>query len=253
MNKKFSLLSATYNNSQYLESWAKSILYQNYRPLEVVVVNDCSIDNTKKILSKYFNEFQKADIEYKYVENDIRKYYASTLKIAMQNATGEYFGILDTDDMLAKKACTVVSRVYDDNPNVAWIYTQFKIFNSKMKPKKKGFSSHPGKESLLDLGKRKRHGASHWRTFSNRVPDKNLLFKEGQTKSVDKYMWYILEEISQGMFVDKVCYNYRQGVPNCISKSGGCIEEWKKVIKEASDRRKKNKIKPIPILKYKGK
>lgn len=252
MGCKFSLLSATFNNEKYLKSWAKSILYQDYRPLEVVIVNDLSEDNTIIVLDEYRKKFEDNGIEVKIINNVERKFYASSLKIAMQNATGEYFGILDTDDMLGKGACSLISKIYEENINIAWIYTQFDIYNEKMKFKKKGFSSLPKNESLLDLGKKRKHGASHWRTFSNRVPNKSLLFSDGQKKSVDKFMWYVLEEMCQGMFVNKVCYLYRQGVPNCISKSGGCIEEWQKVIKEAEDRREKHKLSPIPIVEYKG-
>ena len=43
MNDKFTLLTAFYNGSQYLNDWVQSISNQCYRPLEVVFVNDCSL------------------------------------------------------------------------------------------------------------------------------------------------------------------------------------------------------------------
>ena len=56
INKKFTILTSAYNSSLYLNEWAKSIIKQDYRPLEVVLVNDRSKDNTKKFqkLTEYF-------------------------------------------------------------------------------------------------------------------------------------------------------------------------------------------------------
>ena len=43
---KFTILTSAYNSSKFMQSWAKSILVQKHRPLEVIFVNDCSKDDT---------------------------------------------------------------------------------------------------------------------------------------------------------------------------------------------------------------
>ena len=118
-----------------------------------------------------------------------------------------------------------------------------------MKIKRRGFSCHPGKYgSLLDMGIAGKHGFSHWRTFSNRCLRPDKLFKDGLKCAVDKYMGYRLEENGIGMFVDKICYKYRQRLSYSISTSEPTRKVWKQIIKEASNRRKNNNIKIFPII-----
>lgn len=50
MNKKISVALCTYNGEQYIEEQLKSIALQTVLPLEIVVCDDCSSDNTLKII-----------------------------------------------------------------------------------------------------------------------------------------------------------------------------------------------------------
>ena len=48
MSDKFTILTASRDCSQYLRNWSQSIIEQEYRPLEVVFVDDYSKDDTKR-------------------------------------------------------------------------------------------------------------------------------------------------------------------------------------------------------------
>ena len=101
------------------------------------------------------------------------------------------------------------------------------------------------------MGMKGKHTYSHWRTFSDRYPKLEKIWQQGLRSSVDKFMGYRLEEFGIGMFVDKVCYKYRQGSKGAISHTEKAMKQWEIVKKTAVSRRKKFKIKPKKIIKYK--
>ena len=53
MNNKVSVITATYNAERFIEEMIKSVLLQTYSDLELIIVDDCSKDNTKQIIEKY--------------------------------------------------------------------------------------------------------------------------------------------------------------------------------------------------------
>jgi glycosyltransferase involved in cell wall biosynthesis len=253
-HKKFTILTSSYNSANYLKDWSKSILKQDYRPLEVVFVNDKSTDNTKTVIKDISKKMIGKGVEVKIIHNEKQLYCSSSYKVALKNATGEYFGVLDSDDMLKAHACKYIARLYDDHPEITWIYTQFQIYNHRMISQKKGISNCPPTGvSMLDWGEIPKHAFSHWRTFSNRLPDRDSIFKEGLRCAVDKYMGYRLEELGKGMFSDRICYKYRQRISNSLTTNikGGARSTWKKVVQEALSRRVDQGIKPYPIEIYK--
>jgi hypothetical protein len=63
-------------------------------------------------------------------------------------------------------------------------------------------------------------------------------------------MGYKLEELGTGLFVDRVCYLYRQGVKRSVAASEKTKDTWLKITQEAVQRRIKNNIKAFPILEY---
>ena len=122
-----------------------------------------------------------------------------------------------------------------------------------MKPKKQGFCcAPPTGKSLLDLALEGQHAYSHWRTVSRRLPYIDSIFKNGLRCAVDKYMGYRLEELGPGMFVNKVCYKYREGVKGSISSSFKTKRSWQEIKVEALQRRLNNNIKPFPITASDG-
>jgi len=53
MNKKVSVIMSVYNNEKTLENSIKSVLNQTYKNIELLVIDDCSLDNTPKLLKDF--------------------------------------------------------------------------------------------------------------------------------------------------------------------------------------------------------
>lgn len=94
-----SIIIPIYNVEKYIERCLMSALKQTYRNLEIILINDCTPDNSmeiaKEIISK--SEYSK-DLEVKFISHSVNKGIAATRNTGMRNVTGEYFFFLDSDD-----------------------------------------------------------------------------------------------------------------------------------------------------------
>lgn len=249
MTSVFTLITASFNNLQYLDTWMDSILLQDYRPLRVVFVDDFSNDSTESNFHKYGQKLGQKDIQCNYIRNRKRMFYGSCLKTGYENCKGDFFGCLDADDALMEGAVSSVMNQYNLNPNIQYIYTQFMSCNYELSNMKKGFSSMPPEgSSLLDEGRKNKHCYSHFRTFSNRIERIDKIWGEGMKCAVDKFMGYRLEELAKGMFLDRPCYLWRTGRKDSISKTEPSRATWQRVMLDARKRRAKWNLSPIPII-----
>ena len=91
-NIKFSIIIPTYNSEKYIENCLEKILKQTYKNIEIIVVDDCSTDDTVKMLEKYEN------IKiYKTKENSRQ---GAARNIGLEHCIGDYILFIDSDDSL---------------------------------------------------------------------------------------------------------------------------------------------------------
>ena len=88
-----SVIITTYNGADYLQYSVKSILNQTYKPIELIIINDGSTDNTHEICQK----FLKSNVIYHKNETNIGTYASRNLAITM--ASGEIIAFQDDDDI----------------------------------------------------------------------------------------------------------------------------------------------------------
>jgi glycosyltransferase involved in cell wall biosynthesis len=257
VNDKFTIMTSGYNKSKYLNEWADSIIKQKYRPMEVIFANDKSGDDTLVAIKGIEEKFKANDIEFKLVDNKKQLYCGGSYHNLTNYISGFYVGVLDADDMLAVGAVEYVVKLYKDNPDIYWVYTQFLWCDEQMTRGRKGLNSAPPKgQSLLDLGDKGIHGiGSGFRTFSGKIDRPDKLFGRHLTCAVDKNMGYRLEEFGPGLYTERKCYIHRGhpvGSIDSVSSTKNAMRMWKQVIKEAHSRRKKYNKKARPIRVVNG-
>lgn len=93
MNKKISVIVAVYNTEKYVERCLNSLLNQTYQNLEIIVVEDDSIDNSKEVLKKYSH-----NDKVKLIYNKKNSGLSYSRNVGLENATGSYIGYIDSDD-----------------------------------------------------------------------------------------------------------------------------------------------------------
>lgn len=123
-NPLVSIVIPVYNGSNYMREAIDSALAQTYPHIEVIVVNDGSIDNTDEIAKSYGNK-----IRYFTKENGG---VSTALNLAIKNMQGEYFSWLSHDDVyLPEKIESQINilRNLDDKTTV--IYGGYEYINEK--------------------------------------------------------------------------------------------------------------------------
>lgn len=94
--KLVSVIMPAYNAEKYIEKAIASIVGQEYKNWELVIVNDGSTDRTVEIIEKYVSKYPQQIFLY---HNEKNSGAAVALNNAMHHATGEYLCWLSADDM----------------------------------------------------------------------------------------------------------------------------------------------------------
>ena len=95
---KISVIIPVYNTEKYLEKCLDSIINQTYQDFEIVIINDGSIDNSRKIINKYLNKYQN---KIKCINKE-NNGLSSARNYGIEVARGDYIIFLDSDDYIKK-------------------------------------------------------------------------------------------------------------------------------------------------------
>ena len=90
-----SIIMPTYNCAKFIAESIDSVIAQNYTNWELIIVDDCSKDNTKEILTPYLQKYP--NIRYTCLQENGGPSGARTE--ALKQAKGEYVAFLDSDDL----------------------------------------------------------------------------------------------------------------------------------------------------------
>lgn len=93
MNDLVSIVMPSYNTARYIEDSIRSVLNQSYTNWELIIIDDCSTDNTDNVVSQ-FN-----DRRIKYYKNKKNSGAAVSRNKALANAKGKWIAFLDSDDI----------------------------------------------------------------------------------------------------------------------------------------------------------
>ncbi|MDE3253982.1 MAG: glycosyltransferase family 2 protein, partial [Bacteroidota bacterium] len=113
---------ATYNGSRFLAEQLDSILAQTYRPIELVVVDDNSTDNTWAVLERYASKFPDIRIE----QNRETLGYIKNFEKGMLLAKGDLIALSDQDDRWHPEK---LSLLYEALGNQELIYSNSELMD----------------------------------------------------------------------------------------------------------------------------
>lgn len=94
-DKLVSIITPTYNSAKFISRTIQSVLAQTYQNWEMIIVDDCSKDNTKEIVENYVRNDSR--IQYYLLDKNSGAAVARTT--AMKLAQGSYMAFLDSDDI----------------------------------------------------------------------------------------------------------------------------------------------------------
>lgn len=94
-DKLVSVIMPTYNCGRFIEKTVNTVISQTYKNWELIIVDDCSKDNTEEIIK----QFTLKDNRIKYFRFDSNQGAAKARTKAMNLAKGNYMAFLDSDDL----------------------------------------------------------------------------------------------------------------------------------------------------------
>ena len=125
-NELVSVIIPCFNSENFIEETLNSILCQTYKPLEIIIIDDCSDDNTLKIVKSLLKNFKNKKI----IENQIRS--TKPRNIGIKNASGRYLAFIDHDDIwLENKIVDQVNFHKKTSCDISCTY--YRRFNNKNK------------------------------------------------------------------------------------------------------------------------
>ncbi len=96
MNSLVSIIMPSYNTAKFISETIESVLAQTYSNWELIIVDDCSTDNTDEIVARY------KDKRIKYLKNPNNSGAAVSRNRALRKAEGRWIAFLDSDDLWEK-------------------------------------------------------------------------------------------------------------------------------------------------------
>ena len=94
MNEMVSILMPSYNTGKYITESIQSVQNQTYPNWELLIVDDCSTDNTDEVVRPFL-----VDTRIKYFKNEKNSGAAISRNRALKEAKGEWIAFLDSDDL----------------------------------------------------------------------------------------------------------------------------------------------------------
>jgi glycosyltransferase involved in cell wall biosynthesis len=111
-----SIIIPTYNYAGFLHRAIQSCLNQSYKPVEIIVIDDGSTDNTKEIVQSYGDK-----IVYIRQENSG---VSSARNSGLEHAAGDFIAFLDADDYLTENAIEIRLKALMQNPYAGAVVTE---------------------------------------------------------------------------------------------------------------------------------
>lgn len=120
---KISVILPVYNGEQHVGRAIESILCQTHQDIELIIVNDCSTDNTQSVLEEYAAK----DSRIRLFRNETNQKLPRTLNIGFAQATGDYWTWTSDDNQYHADALEKMCAVLDTMPDIGLVYTDLSV------------------------------------------------------------------------------------------------------------------------------
>ena len=118
-----SIIIPVYNGEKTLAKTLASLYQQTEKNLEIIVVNDGSTDQSKKVFFDFINK-NNSDIPYLFLEQKNKGAPAARNR-GLKEAQGDYLFFCDADAILKEEALSKMLQALSTNPQAAYAYSSF--------------------------------------------------------------------------------------------------------------------------------
>ncbi|MEZ8700426.1 glycosyltransferase family 2 protein [Vibrio cyclitrophicus] len=170
LKPKVSICIVTYNQEEYIEETVMSAINQNVDfDYDILIGDDCSSDNTPKIVERLQKKYPKKIKLHLRCDN---LGAAKNIIDLYKKATGEYIAHLDGDDLMGPNKLSLQTSILDQYENIFYCTHDVSIINNASEQTKSSYRRWPeGEHDLNKLLSQLPFFAHSSKVFRNKVPD----------------------------------------------------------------------------------
>ncbi len=208
---KVSVIIPNYNHEQFLGKRIDSILNQTFQDFELIILDDCSTDNSRQIIEAYSNQPKVSAVIYNEVNSGTT---FKQWKKGVELAKGDFIWIAESDDYAAENFLEVLIQPLLANPEVTVSYCRSE--NVDENNQSMGLCLHP---DVLDAVKWTKDyiedgntEIKHYLQYRNTLPNASaVLFRKPAGLNWDRYIqmrfcgdWRFWQDLIKG---NKIAYS----------------------------------------------
>ncbi len=126
-NELVSIITPSYNTGPFIAETIGSVLAQTYTNWEMIIVDDCSTDNTDEMVARF------KDPRIRYLKNERNSGAAISRNYALREARGKWIAFLDSDDLWLPEKLEKQISFMEEN-KCYFSYTGYAEINEQSRP-----------------------------------------------------------------------------------------------------------------------
>ena len=124
----FSIIIPVYNRSHLICETIDTVLMQSHPDFEIIIVDDGSTENIKKVLDEKYNN--EPGIKYFRKQNEER---GAARNFGLKQSRGDYAVFFDSDDFMKPHYLEVLNKIIVENPGIKLLATKYNYDNNGKK------------------------------------------------------------------------------------------------------------------------
>ena len=213
-----SIIVPVYNSEDYLKVCIDSLINQTYKNLTIILVNDCSTDNSIAILRDYECKYPG---KIKVIDSITNRKPGGARNLGIRASTSDYIGFVDSDDFVQPQMYKLLMEEAEVNESDA-VYCSYKRFydSDNIKNITNNYSSFRQQkkvvknitaEERMNMIATHQFGSVCGGIYRRSIIEKNNLFFPEQLAYEDNYWAYTFQMLlDSASFISQKCYYYRQ-------------------------------------------
>lgn len=186
---KVSIIIPIHNSAKYLHKCIDSCLAQTLSEIEIILVDDCSQDNSPELIDAYYQKHPDK-IAPIYLEKNIRQ--GGARNVGIQAAHGEYIAFVDSDDWIESDMCEIMYQVAMKNKSDMVGSNYFTTFDDSERKETLGYTA----ETVGEMDRDKLwHFIRHCGMFWTRIYRRDFLLGNSL-------------RFPEGIFYEDACFNF---------------------------------------------
>jgi glycosyltransferase involved in cell wall biosynthesis len=130
VQKKVSIIIPCFNAQKFIYRCLDSILNQTYKNIELILVNDGSVDKTEEVIYSYIEKLKKLRIDVIYIYQN-HKNQAAAMNKGLKIFSGDYLSWMDCDDFISIDSIEKKVKFLEENKQYGMVRTSAYVYREE--------------------------------------------------------------------------------------------------------------------------